>query len=170
MVYLVDATSDPNVATTVPSSVSALNEGTVLSRAFGLNNSGLTGPTSYAKLVTKEPSMKSANFCTLLAPTVNRADVAISLESVRAFNSKDGMDGMDAMLENGPWFIRITPFILKNDDGLSAITTKLGNPLKLDSYTSDMCMQSCGRLSYAKAMIEVQASVELKDAIVVAML
>nr|GFC73656.1 hypothetical protein [Tanacetum cinerariifolium] len=80
------------------------------------------------------------------------------------------MDGLDAMLENGPWFIRNNPFFLKkwhldknllkedvsivsvwvklygvlvtafSEDGLSAIATKLGTPLMLDSYTSDMCM------------------------------
>ncbi|GKD48668.1 glucomannan 4-beta-mannosyltransferase 9-like protein, partial [Tanacetum coccineum] len=84
------------------------------------------------------------------------------------------MDGLDAMLENGPWFIRNNPLILKkwhldenllkedvstvlvwvklygvsvtafSEDGLSAIATKLGTPLMLDSYTFDMCMQSWG--------------------------
>ncbi|GKD36976.1 hypothetical protein Tco_1257183 [Tanacetum coccineum] len=39
----------------------------------------------------------------------------------------------------------------------------------LDSYTSDMYMQSWGRSSYARAMIELRADVELKDNIVVAM-
>ncbi|GKD12798.1 ARID DNA-binding domain-containing protein [Tanacetum coccineum] len=109
------------------------------------------------------------------------------------------MDGLDAMLENGPWFIRNNPLILKkwhpdenllkedvstvpvwvklhgvpitafSEDGLSAIATKLGTPLMLDSYTSDMCMQSWGRSSYAKVMVELKADVELKDNIVVAM-
>ncbi|GKC90194.1 putative reverse transcriptase domain-containing protein [Tanacetum coccineum] len=96
------------------------------------------------------------------------------------FNSSTGlfsfqfssMDGLDSMLENGPWFIRNNPLILKkwhpnenllkedvsnvpvwvklqgvpvtafSEDGLSAIATKLGTPLMLDSYTSDMCMHS----------------------------
>ncbi|GJY58783.1 RNA-directed DNA polymerase, eukaryota, reverse transcriptase zinc-binding domain protein [Tanacetum coccineum] len=109
------------------------------------------------------------------------------------------IDGLDAMLENGPWFIRNNPLILKkwhpdenllkedvstvpvwvklhgvpvtafSEDGLSAIATKLGTPLMLDSYTSDMCMQSWGRSSYARVMIELRADVELKDNIVVAM-
>ncbi|GJR99185.1 beta-caryophyllene synthase [Tanacetum coccineum] len=108
------------------------------------------------------------------------------------------MDGLDAMLENGPWFIRNNPLILKkypnenllkedvssvpvwvklydvpvtafSEDGLSAIATKLGTPLMLHSYTSDMCMQSWGRSSYARVMIELKAGVELKDNIVVAM-
>ncbi|GJS50020.1 putative reverse transcriptase domain-containing protein [Tanacetum coccineum] len=107
------------------------------------------------------------------------------------------MDGLDAMLENGPWFIRSNPLILKkwhpdvnllkedignvpvwvklhgvsvtefSEDGLSVISTKIGTPLMLDSYTSNMCMQSWGRSSYARAMIELRADVELKDNIVV---
>ncbi|GJS06369.1 putative reverse transcriptase domain-containing protein [Tanacetum coccineum] len=72
-------------------------------------------------------------------------------------------DGLDAMLENGSWFI---PF---NKDGLSVIATKLGTPLTLDSYTSNMCMQSWDMSSYARAMIELRANVELKDTIIVSM-
>nr|GEW27477.1 hypothetical protein [Tanacetum cinerariifolium] len=109
------------------------------------------------------------------------------------------MDGLDAMLENGLWFIRNNPLILKkwhldmnilkedigivlvwvklhgvpvmafSEDGLSAIATKLGTPLLLDSYTSDMWMQSWGKSSYVRAMIELRADVELKDNIVAAM-
>ncbi|GKC28404.1 hypothetical protein Tco_1035698 [Tanacetum coccineum] len=56
-----------------------------------------------------------------------------------------------------------------SEDGLGAIATKLGTPLMLDSYTSDMCMQSWGRSSYARAMNELRADVELKDTIVVVM-
>ncbi|GJT12642.1 reverse transcriptase domain-containing protein [Tanacetum coccineum] len=54
-------------------------------------------------------------------------------------------------------------------DGLSAIATKLDTLLMLDSYTSDMCIQSWGRSSYARALIEVRADVKMKDNIVVAM-
>ncbi|GJU67219.1 retrotransposon protein, putative, ty1-copia subclass [Tanacetum coccineum] len=109
------------------------------------------------------------------------------------------IDELDAMLENGPWFIRNNPLILKkwhpdvnllkedvstvavwvklygvpvtafSEDGLSAIATKLGTPLMLDSYISNMCMQSWGRSSYARAMIELHTYMELKDNIMVAM-
>ncbi|GJX33496.1 retrotransposon protein, putative, ty1-copia subclass [Tanacetum coccineum] len=61
------------------------------------------------------------------------------------------------------------PITAFSEDGLSVIATKLGTPLMLDSYTSDMCMQSWGRSSYARVMIELRADVELKDNIVVAM-
>nr|GEZ45284.1 hypothetical protein [Tanacetum cinerariifolium] len=109
------------------------------------------------------------------------------------------MDGLDAMLENGPWFIRNNLLILKkwhldenllkedvstilvwvklygipvtafSENGLSAIATKLGTPLMLDSYISNMYMQSWGRSSYARVMIELKADVKLKDNIIVAM-
>ncbi|GJT56883.1 reverse transcriptase domain-containing protein [Tanacetum coccineum] len=109
------------------------------------------------------------------------------------------MGGLDSMLENDMWFIRNNSLIMKkwnpnvnllkkdvgnisvwvklhgvpvtafSDDGLSSIATKLGTPLMLDSYTYDMCMQSWGRSSYARAMIELRADVELKDIIVVVM-
>ncbi|GKE34247.1 zinc finger, CCHC-type containing protein, partial [Tanacetum coccineum] len=61
------------------------------------------------------------------------------------------------------------PVTAFSDDGLSVIATKLGTPLMLNSYTADMCMQSWGRSSYARLMIELRADVELKDNIVVAM-
>ncbi|GJW78584.1 reverse transcriptase domain-containing protein [Tanacetum coccineum] len=109
------------------------------------------------------------------------------------------IEGLDSMLKNGPWFIRNNPLILKkwnpdvnllkedvgnvlvwvklhgvpvtafSEDGLSAIATKIGTTLILDSYTYDMCSQSWGRSSYARALIEVRADVELKDNIVMAM-
>ncbi|GJZ64881.1 hypothetical protein Tco_0621577 [Tanacetum coccineum] len=59
--------------------------------------------------------------------------------------------------------VPMTAFI---EDGLSSISTKLGTPLKLDYYTYDMCIQSWGRSSYARVLIEVRADVELKDNIV----
>nr|GEX48359.1 hypothetical protein [Tanacetum cinerariifolium] len=128
-------------------------------------------------------------------------------EALGMFSSSTGLfsfqfssiDGLDAMLENGPWFIRNNPLILKkwhpddnilkenvsivplwvkihgvpvtafSEDGFSAIATKLGTLLMLDSYTSDMCMQSWGRSSYAQVMVELRADVELKDNIFVAM-
>nr|GEX79287.1 hypothetical protein [Tanacetum cinerariifolium] len=62
------------------------------------------------------------------------------------------------------------PVTAFSEDGLSAIATKLGTSLILDSYTFNMCMQSWGRSSYARAMIKLRADVELKDNIVVAML
>ncbi|GJT30397.1 hypothetical protein Tco_0910672 [Tanacetum coccineum] len=46
------------------------------------------GPASFTKLVTGEPNRKNANFHTLLAPSGNGVDVAISLEFVRAVSKR----------------------------------------------------------------------------------
>nr|GEY76358.1 hypothetical protein [Tanacetum cinerariifolium] len=54
-----------------------------------------------------------------------------------------------------------------NQDGLSAIATKVGKPIMLDSYTSTMCMESWGRPSYARAMVGISAINELKESITV---
>ncbi|GJY71047.1 uncharacterized protein Tco_0474750 [Tanacetum coccineum] len=105
---------------------------------------------------------------------------------------------MERVLENGPWLIRLVLLILnvwtpnsklKKDDityvpiwvkmhnvpivayseiGLSLITSTLGKPIMLDGYTSNMCINSWGRNSYARALIEVSAKTTLLDSIVVA--
>ena len=107
-------------------------------------------------------------------------------------------EGMDQMLEDGPWMIRNVPIILKEwsassklvkedlkaipvwvkmhdvplaaftEDGLSLLASKIGVPIMLDSYTATMCAESWGRSSYARALIEVQAGVELKKSVTVA--
>nr|GEV79325.1 putative reverse transcriptase domain-containing protein [Tanacetum cinerariifolium] len=171
--------------------------------------------SSYAN-VTGKPIGTKLNFHTLFTHMGNGIDVVVSVESIKAISERfvnttygfflvlfsfqfSSMEGLNAMLENGPWFIRNNPLILKkrlpdvnllkedvgnipawvklhgvpvmafSEDGLSSIATKLGTPLMLDSYTSDMCMQSWGRSSYARAMIELRANVELKDNIVAIM-
>ncbi|GJV14132.1 putative reverse transcriptase domain-containing protein [Tanacetum coccineum] len=143
------------------------------------------------------------NFRTLFTPGDNGIDVFVPVESIKAIRLFSFqfcfMEGLNTMLENGLWFIRNNPIILKkwhpyvnllkedvctisvsvklhgvpvtafSEDGLSDIATKLGTPLMLDSYTSDMCMQSWGRSSYARVMIELRVDVELRDNIVAAM-
>ncbi|GJZ54655.1 nucleotide-diphospho-sugar transferase [Tanacetum coccineum] len=176
------------------------------------------GKPSYAT-TTGKTSGNKVSVHTLCTPEGNRIDVVVPVDSIMLntwgkyrlirsmFSSSTGlfsfqfssMDGLDAMLENGPWFIWNNPIILKkwhpdenllkedvcivpvwvklygvpitafNEDGLSAITTKLVKPLMLDSYTSDMCMQSWGRSSYVRVIIELRSDVELKDNIFVAM-
>ncbi|GKE67224.1 zinc finger, CCHC-type containing protein, partial [Tanacetum coccineum] len=201
--------------------ISSLEDTTVLGSFPPLSTPGTTtagnalGKSSYAN-ITGKPSGKKLNFCTLFTPGGNGIDVVVPVESIRAINERFAntacgfflgrwwhtlffMDGLDAMLENGSWFIQNNPLILKkwhpnenlmkedisivpvwvklhgvpgtafSEDGLSAIATKLGTPLMLDSYTSDMCMQSWGRSGYARAMTELRADVKLKDNIVVAM-
>ncbi|KAF5759598.1 hypothetical protein HanXRQr2_Chr16g0743201 [Helianthus annuus] len=107
-------------------------------------------------------------------------------------------EGMNQMLEDGPWLIRSVPIILKEwspsikmekedikvvpvwvkmhdvpleaftEDGLSLVASMIGTPKMLDTYTASMCAESWGRSSYARALIEVQAGAELKKSVTVA--
>ncbi|GKB90424.1 hypothetical protein Tco_0962696 [Tanacetum coccineum] len=132
--------------------------------------------SSYAN-VTSKPSGKKLNIRTLFTPGGNGIDVVVPVESIRAIsdrfdNTAYGFflgkrvaypvvanyvrthGGLDTMLENGPWFIRNNPLILKKwhpDENL----------LKED--VSDVP----GRSSFARVMIELRADAELKDNIVV---
>ncbi|GJZ01503.1 gag-pol polyprotein [Tanacetum coccineum] len=104
----------------------------------------------------------------------------------------DTKDGMEQVIECGPWLIRNTPLILNkwapnislkpdvvtkvpvwvklynvpmvaySEDGLSLITTQVGKPIMLDAFTSSMCVDSWGRISFARALIEIHANSELK--------
>ncbi|GJU03914.1 retrotransposon protein, putative, ty1-copia subclass, partial [Tanacetum coccineum] len=80
------------------------------------------------------------------------------------FSSMDGLNAILKMVK-----LHDVPVTEFSKDGLSAIATKLGTPIMLDSYTTYMCLQSWGRSSYGRVMIELRADMELKDNIVVAM-
>ncbi|XP_021994774.1 uncharacterized protein LOC110891390 [Helianthus annuus] len=110
------------------------------------------------------------------------------------FESKEGMD---KVLDAGPWLIRKVPLFLNvwspsislkkegiksvpvwvklhnvpiavyTDDGLSLLASKLGVPKRLDSYTADMCVENWGRSSFARALIELNAESEIKDHITI---
>ncbi|GJX97358.1 reverse transcriptase domain-containing protein [Tanacetum coccineum] len=106
--------------------------------------------------------------------------------------------GMDQVLEKGPWLIRKSPIILNkwiacvslkkgevtkvlvwvklynvpvlaySEDGLSLILTQIGKPIMLDAFTSSMCVESWGRISFARALIEISASSVLKKEVIMA--
>ncbi|GJX28434.1 hypothetical protein Tco_0236513 [Tanacetum coccineum] len=130
------------------------------------------GKSSYAN-VTGKPSEKKLNFRTLFTPGGNGIDVVVPVESIRTISERfanTAYDVLDAMLENGPWFIRNNPLILRKwHPHENLLKEDVSTPLMLDSYTADMCMQSWGTSSYARAMIELRVDVELKDNIVATM-
>ncbi|GKA23295.1 zinc knuckle CX2CX4HX4C containing protein [Tanacetum coccineum] len=105
--------------------------------------------------------------------------------------------GLEAVLEGGPWMIRKSPIILKKwsmdtrllkeeltripiwvklhdvpiqvfeEDGISLIATFIGKPVMLDSFTSSMCNESCGRSSFARCLIEVNSEADLVDVVTI---
>ncbi|XP_022032624.1 uncharacterized protein LOC110933726 [Helianthus annuus] len=111
------------------------------------------------------------------------------------FKSKDGME---QVLQDGPWLIRNIPLFLKQwspntelkkeelkkvpvwvkmhdvplaaytEDGLSLIASKVGTPKMLDNETTRMCLDSWGRSGYARAIVELDADKDLKENVTVA--
>ncbi|GJW40856.1 hypothetical protein Tco_0066701 [Tanacetum coccineum] len=51
-------------------------------------------------------------------------------------------------------------------DGLSLMDTKISTLMMLDSYTNSMCLESWGRSSYARILIEMKACNEFSDHLV----
>nr|GEX78896.1 protein kinase-like domain, phloem protein 2-like protein [Tanacetum cinerariifolium] len=143
------------------------------------------GKFSHAN-ITSKPSGIKVNVRTLFTPEDNGVDVVVLLDSIRAISERFANTAYAFFLGKNVAYpvvstyedvstvsvwvkfhdVAVTAF---SGDALSVIATKLGTLLMLDSYTSDMCMQCGGRSSYARVMIELQAGVELKDNIVVAM-
>ncbi|GJS33012.1 retrovirus-related pol polyprotein from transposon TNT 1-94 [Tanacetum coccineum] len=57
-----------------------------------------------------------------------------------------------------------------SEDWLSLIATQVGKPIMLDTFTSFMCAESWGRISFARALIEIHANSELKKEVRMAIL
>nr|GEW12242.1 hypothetical protein [Tanacetum cinerariifolium] len=76
------------------------------------------------------------------------------------------MEGLDSMLQNGPWFIRNNPLILKKlNPDVNLMKEDVGNVsvwVKLQGVPMTTS-------SYARALVEIQAYMKLKDTIVEAM-
>ncbi|GKC22238.1 zinc knuckle CX2CX4HX4C containing protein [Tanacetum coccineum] len=107
-------------------------------------------------------------------------------------------EGVDSVLRDGPWMIRGVPIflnkwspsvsLLKEDlshvpvwvkfhdvsfvaytsDGLSLIATKIDTPMMLNSYTNSMCLESWGKSTYARILIEIDAYNYFSDNLVMA--
>ncbi|GJT14867.1 hypothetical protein Tco_0873573 [Tanacetum coccineum] len=132
---------------------------------------------SFASVVHDKPSKKLVKIKEMSSEeTVNGAAVALPIEAVEAVNARftNTLYGMESVLENGPWLIHRVPLIL-NEWTLNTILKKdeiksapIGRPIMLDTYTSNMCLHSWGRSTYARALIEISADMELKKSLVIA--
>nr|GFA54515.1 hypothetical protein [Tanacetum cinerariifolium] len=73
-------------------------------------------------------------------------------------------------VKTAPVWIKLhhVPIVAYTEGGLSLITTQIGKPIMLDSYTCNMCVSSWGRSSYARALIEVSIEKALMESIVIA--
>ncbi|GKB00565.1 hypothetical protein Tco_0828558 [Tanacetum coccineum] len=130
-------------------------------------NSKSTSYAGAAGASTKEQPKVNTNFRPLVAdPVFKGVNISIPRKVVEKA-------GLEAVLKNGPWMIRNTPIILKKwsivfeEDGSSLIATFIAKPIMLDSYTSSMCNDSCGRSSFARCLIEVNSEADLVDVVTI---
>ncbi|GJT62246.1 PH, RCC1 and FYVE domains-containing protein 1-like protein isoform X1 [Tanacetum coccineum] len=137
------------------------------------------GISSYAN-VTGVSSRKALNFRTLFTPAGNGVDVVVPVaypvvvNYVRntwgkygpvksMLNSSIVIFCLDAMLENGPWFIRNNSLILKKwNPNVNVLKENVGNVLVWVKL-HDVPVTTFSRSSYARALIKIRAGVELKD-------
>ncbi|GJW91474.1 zinc knuckle CX2CX4HX4C containing protein [Tanacetum coccineum] len=76
----------------------------------------------------------------------------------------------EAKIKKVPMWVKLhhVPIVAYSEVGLSLITTQIGKPIRLDAFTSNMCLQSWGRNAYARALIEVSAEDAPKEELVIA--
>ncbi|GJV59378.1 RNA-directed DNA polymerase, eukaryota, reverse transcriptase zinc-binding domain protein [Tanacetum coccineum] len=102
-------------------------------------------------------------------------------------------EGMQFVLENGPWLVDGKPFFVQkweagicmvkpepakvplwvriinmpleawNVEGISRLASMIGNPIIMDRITTSMCEKSYGRASFARVLIKVDAEKGLVD-------
>nr|GEX59185.1 hypothetical protein [Tanacetum cinerariifolium] len=140
-------------------------------------------------------SLTKANLQKLDAKVLNDVDFDIwsPLTSVHEFSSTEGVD---LVLIDGPWMVRgvhiflnkwspsvsllkedlsrvsvwvkfhDVPLVAYTSNGLSLIAMKIGNTIMLDSYTNSICLESWGRSSYARILIEIDACNGFNDNLV----
>nr|GEV78031.1 hypothetical protein [Tanacetum cinerariifolium] len=57
------------------------------------------------------------------------------------------------------------PVVAYSKDGLSLIATQIGKPIMLDDFTGSVCVDSWVRISFARALIEIDANLDLKKGV-----
>ncbi|GJY10049.1 hypothetical protein Tco_0378234 [Tanacetum coccineum] len=128
---------------------------------------------SFATKFKGNTSQKIVNFRPLFT-SAGKGDILVPKESVSVVNERLNTTVYGFFLGKRVAYLVVENYV-KNTwgnlallkDELSAIATKLGSPLMLDSYNATMCTDSWGRVSYARAMIELKVDIDLRDTIVV---
>nr|GEW70818.1 hypothetical protein [Tanacetum cinerariifolium] len=123
-------------------------------------------PPSFASFIHEESGQRKVNFHTLEIEQSDLADVLIPMSSILKVQArfKNTLYGTYFCM----WIIfHGVPALEFNADGLSAIATHLSTLVMLDSCTVTTCVQSWGRIDYARALVDIRADRALKDTMVI---
>ncbi|GJX67210.1 zinc knuckle CX2CX4HX4C containing protein [Tanacetum coccineum] len=153
--------------------------------------------TLYGYFIGKRMAFPVVEYCARNNWAKNRLKRIMMNAKGFFFFKFDTRDGLEAVLEGGPWMIRKSSIILKKwsmdtsllkeeltripiwvklhdvpiqvfeEDGISLIATFIGKHVMLDSYISSMCNDSWGRNNFARCLIEVNSKASLVDVITI---
>ncbi|GJR86612.1 hypothetical protein Tco_0210623 [Tanacetum coccineum] len=129
---------------------------------------------SYAN-VTGVPSRKALNFCTLFTLARNMVDVVFSVESIRAISERFTNTTYGFFLGKRVAYSVVANYVRNTWGKYGLVKYMLNSSNGIFSFEFisidglDVVLENDPWSSYARALIEVQADVELKDNIVVAM-
>ncbi|GKA55834.1 reverse transcriptase domain, reverse transcriptase zinc-binding domain protein [Tanacetum coccineum] len=129
---------------------------------------------SYAN-VTSVPSRKALNFRTLFTPARNMVDVVFLVESIRAISERFTNTTYGFFLGKRVAYPVVANYVRNTWGKYGLVKSMLNSSNRIFSFQFssidglDVVLENDRWSSYARALIEVRADVELKDNIVVAM-
>ncbi|GJW13034.1 reverse transcriptase domain, reverse transcriptase zinc-binding domain protein [Tanacetum coccineum] len=132
------------------------------------------GISSYVN-VTGEPSRKALNFCSLFTPAGNGVDVIVPVESIRAISERFANTAYGFFLGKRVAYLAVANYIRNTWGKYGLVKSMLNSSTGIFSFQFssmdglDVMLENGPWSSYARALIEVRANVELKDNIMVAM-
>ncbi|GJX31537.1 hypothetical protein Tco_0241392 [Tanacetum coccineum] len=132
------------------------------------------GKSSYAN-VTGKLSEKKLNFSTLFTPWGNGIDVVVSVDSIRAISEQFAYTSYGFFLGKPVAYPIVANYVRNTWGKYGLIRSMFNSSTGLFSFQFnsieglDVMLENGSWSSYARAMIELRADVELKDNIMVAM-
>nr|GEW42159.1 hypothetical protein [Tanacetum cinerariifolium] len=177
----------------VPNTHDSANDTTQVTGVMPSAVDGLVKSRSGDHMVNKNVGQTPSN----ITDNLNKVDVVVPMESIRAISEQfattaygfflgkrvaypvianyfRSMEGLDAMLKNGPWFIRSNPLILEKwNPDMNLLKEDVGNVLiwvKLHGVpVTAFGEDGLSVIATKIALIEVRADVELKNSIIAVM-
>ncbi|GJU47432.1 retrovirus-related pol polyprotein from transposon TNT 1-94 [Tanacetum coccineum] len=97
----------------------------------------------------------------------------LALEQSQQGTSNEVLVSIEGVEEGKRINIRVILYSIHSDDGNPSsanIKQALRTPLLLDTFTSSMCVESWGRISFVRALVEIRSVSELKKEVIMAIL
>nr|GEU39992.1 hypothetical protein [Tanacetum cinerariifolium] len=152
-------------ATTLYSCLKATNIHNIDGKVIGKDG-------SFASVVQQKPVKQVVKVKELRnSKIVDGAAIAIPLEAVEEVSPRFAKTlygyfiskRLDFPLVENYVKLHHVPIVAYSAVGLSLITTQIGRPIMMDSYTSNMCLSSWGKSTYAQVLIEVVIMIPLSN-------